>query len=82
MDINDGIWNGAKHLWEIFVAAVSALFSYILYRSKKPKDQSLADRCLLYEHDTSLQIFEERFKNLEADIIEIKDYLKKILFKL
>ena len=82
MILDDGVWYGIKHLWEILVAALSAIFSYVLYRSKKANEATTADRTLLREHDTSLQIFEERFRNLEADIIEIKDYVKKILFKL
>lgn len=77
-----GFWGGIKNMWEIIVAAISAMFSYILYRSKKAKDASIADKQLLQEHDTALQIVQERLKNLNDDIVEIKDYLKKILFKL
>lgn len=82
MDINDSLWNGAKHLWEIIVGCISAIVSYILYKFKKNGEQIIADRSMLHEHDTILQIVDERLKNLEADIVEIKDYLKKILFKL
>ena len=78
----DGIWEGAKHLWEILVACVSATMSYLIYKFKKNNDQILEDRDTLQEHDTMIKIFEERFKNLDADIVEIKQYLKKILFKL
>lgn len=82
MDLNDGLWNGAKHIWEVVLAAFSAAISYVMYKAKKHNDAAEADRIMLKDHDTILQVMEERLKNFNDDITEIKDYLKKILFKL
>lgn len=80
--MDDGLFAGVKHLWEIIVTSMSAVISYVLYKFKKNSDQQTADRKMLADHDTMLQIFDERLKNIDMDMIEIKDYLKKILFKL
>lgn len=82
MDVDTGLLGGVKHLWEIVVTGMSAVISYVLYKFKKSNDQTAADRKMLLDHDTLLQIFDERLKNIDADMVEIKDYLKKILFKL
>lgn len=82
MDLNDGVWEAAKHLWEIIVAALSAAFSFIVYRHKKNQDRVDVIDSTLDEHHTILKVFEERMSNLSNDISEIKKDLKKILFKL
>lgn len=78
----DGLWDGAKHLWELALAALSAGFSYIVYKAKKNRDQIDIMADTIDHHDSLIQVFEERFKHLLKDVEEIKKDLKKILFKL
>jgi hypothetical protein len=78
----DGLWDGTKHLWELLITALSAGFSYMVYRHKKNREQFETMADTVDEHESILQVFEERFKHLMNDVEEIKKDLKKILFKL
>lgn len=82
MDVNDGVYNGIKYFWEIIVAIFSGVISYVGYKFKKHRDDVATDKKMLLDHDTTIKIFNERLNSLNSDIEEIKDYLKKILFKL
>lgn len=82
MELHDGLWDWTKHIWEIIVASVSAVVSYVLYKFKKNGEELAADRDMLHDHDTTLQVMHEKLKNFDSDIAEIKEYLQKILFKI
>ena len=69
-------------MWEIAVAALSAGFSYMVYKAKKNRDQFDEVVETVDNHDSIIKVFEERFKHLMTDVEEIKQDLKKILYKL
>ncbi len=71
-----------QHMWEMAVAGISALFSYAAYNAKKARESKEEVKNTLVEHDTMLEILKTRLDNLDEDLKEIKDYLKRILFKL
>lgn len=71
-----------QHMWEIIIAGASAMFSYVVYISKKRTEYKEEIQQTLIEHDTMLEVLKTRLDNLDEDIREIKDYLKRILFKL
>lgn len=79
MDFGVSFWD---KIWGTVAAMLSAAFSFVLYRHKKGVEEMDKIKEELNETNTLLDVFEERFKHLNAAIEEIKRDLKKILFKL
>lgn len=82
MDLNDGIWEGIKHLWQLVAGVLSVALSYVVYRHKKQMQEFDNVRHDVNLLKTNHAVTDVLIDSIKEDIDEIKHDLKKVLEKL
>lgn len=71
-----------KHVWQYLGAALSAVLSLAVYKYKKKENRLDQIEEDAENNKVSILLLQEKITNLVDDVDEIKQDLKKVLFKL